>query len=108
MTASRLPRRTKAAAASTNRTVGLVKDQIAANYNTVQLYFNRNDVDNSGKTDLHALLSIMEQCNIPLTKAQATEIIQLLDPDDQGRFESWAFLCCSRVHLNAATCEFVP
>lgn len=92
MTASRLPRRTKAAAASTNRMVALVKDQIAANYNTIQLHFNRNDVDNSGKTDLQALLTIMECCKVPMTKAQAIEIIQLLDPDDQGRFEFPAVL----------------
>jgi hypothetical protein len=85
MSASRLPRRSKAAAASTNRAVGLVKDQIVANYNTVQLYFNRNDTDNTGKTDLAALLAIMAQCNIPMTKAQATEIMQLLEPDEQGR-----------------------
>ena len=96
MSASRLPRRSKAAAASTNRAVGLVKDQMVANYNTVQLYFNRNDTDNTGKTDLAALLSIMEQCNIPMTKAQATEIMQLLEPDEQGRSGSaglWILQC---------------
>jgi hypothetical protein len=32
-----------------------------------------------------ALLAIMAQCNIPMTKAQATEIMQLLEPDEQGR-----------------------
>jgi len=88
MTASRLPRRTKAAAASTHRVVKLVQNQICANYNTVQLIFNRNDVQNSGKVDKRELLDVMQRCNIPMTEQQAGEIMHLLEQDDQGRFVS--------------------
>ena len=82
---SRLPRRHKAAAASTNRVVKLVKDQICANYNTIQVHFNRNDTDNTGRIDEKDLVNVMERCNIPMTEQQASEIFKLLESDDQGR-----------------------
>ena len=59
MTASLLPRRTKAAAASTQRVSKLLKDQIRSNYNTIQLLFNRNDTQNTGKVNSRELLNVM-------------------------------------------------
>jgi hypothetical protein len=85
MTASRLPRRTKAASASTQRVSKLLKDQIRSNYNTIQLLFNRNDTHNTGKVDSRELLNVMARCNVPMTEHQASEIVALLDPDDHGR-----------------------
>ena len=78
MTASRPPLRTKAAAASTQRVSKLLKDQIRSNYNTIQLLFNRNDTQNTGKVDSRELLNVMARCNVPMTEHQAGEIVALL------------------------------
>ena len=85
MTASRVPRRTKAAAASTQRVSKLLKDQIRSNYNTIQLLFNHNDTQNTGKVNRRELLNVTVRCNVPMTEHQASEIVALLDPDDHGR-----------------------
>ena len=84
-TTNRLPLRQKAAAASTNRVVKLVKDQIRANYNTIQVHFNRNDSDNTGRINQRDLLNVMERCNVAMTEQQAGEIFKILDSDDEGR-----------------------
>jgi len=113
MTASRLPRRTKAAAASTERVSKLLKDQICANYNTILINFNRNDVQNTGKVDSRELLKVMARCNIPMTEHQAGEIVALLDPDDQGRSvmlldepaSNRSFCSCPRECLRSPPCR---
>jgi len=105
MTASRPPLRTKAAAASTQRVSKLLKDQIRSNYNTIQLLFNRNDTQNTGKVDSRELLNVMARCNVPMTEHQAGEIVALLDPDDHGRS---AMLITDPVNFYRSSCASLP
>jgi len=63
MTASRLPRRSKAAAASTNRVVRLVKDQIVSSYKTILHHFNIQDTAHTGKVGQKTLLEVLERCH---------------------------------------------
>jgi len=99
MTASRLPRRSKAAAASTNRVVRLVKDQIVSSYKTILHHFNIQDTAHTGKVGQKTLLEVLERCNIPMTGGQANEIFQLLDSDDEGRILYKDFLAIFNMQM---------
>eukprot|EP00286_Rhodomonas_abbreviata_P021477 CAMPEP_0181294266 /NCGR_PEP_ID=MMETSP1101-20121128/3505_1 /TAXON_ID=46948 /ORGANISM="Rhodomonas abbreviata, Strain Caron Lab Isolate" /LENGTH=726 /DNA_ID=CAMNT_0023398905 /DNA_START=50 /DNA_END=2227 /DNA_ORIENTATION=+ len=82
----------KSLAASNSKTVEDLRDQIRANYNTIQLAFHRADTEKSRRVSRENFQSILNQCMIPISRMKVDDIFNLVDQDEKGRIDYGDFL----------------
>ena len=103
-----LSRRTKTQTrGSKSLAVNAVRDKICSNYSTIRKHFHQHDVatGNTGKVDQSTILNVLEQSNVGMTPKQASEIIDLLDPDDGRKVFYKHFLAIFHVQTPRQGCS---